>query len=112
VRRFREVFMFLTIRTYRIAEGSAVELGRIAQTEFLRQIETLPGFHEYYLIEAEGDRLASVGTFESRESAEESNRLAAEWVQSRLRGAVQTDAAVTEGRVLVSSRARPRQAAA
>ena len=46
--------------------------------------------------------IGSVGIFDSRESVEESDRIADAWIQERLGGVV-SDVTVTEGEVLFSS---------
>ena len=96
--------MFVTMRTYKIVRGEAVDSARIVQGGFVGEIERLPGFRAYYLIEdPDGKRLGSVSVFDNRESAAESDRIAAEWVKAQLQGVVLAGTALTEGRVLVSS---------
>jgi len=44
----------------------------------------MPGFVEYYLVDAGEEVGFSISVFETQEQAEESNRRAAEWVKQNL----------------------------
>jgi heme-degrading monooxygenase HmoA len=96
--------MFMTIHTYKIVKGDPLDIARIAQSEFLAKLETLPGFRQFHLLEGEdGEHLGGVGIFETREAAHEADRIAAEWIEGKLEGASLSDALITEGPVIVSS---------
>jgi len=49
----------------------------------LAEMQALPGFVSYYFVDVgeAGDRMISLSVFETSEAAEESNRVAAKWVQ-------------------------------
>ena len=94
--------MFTTIRMYKVLDRKVMdEAIRAVQNEFLPTVSALPGFLEYELIDA-GDRLASISTFESRESAEESSRRSAQFLKEhpKLAAAI-TDRQITEGETKV-----------
>ena len=48
-----------------------------------RLISGIDGFRAYYLVRADGATV-SVNVFDDREGAEESNRIAAQWVRENL----------------------------
>jgi heme-degrading monooxygenase HmoA len=76
----------------------------LAQDAFLRRLEELPGFRQYHLIEGDdGNHIASISVFDTREGAQASEELAAEWVQTGLGAARLSKPTITEGSVLVSS---------
>ena len=51
----------MTIHTYKIVKGDPLDIARIAQSEFLTKLETLPGFRQFHLIEGEDGELLIVG---------------------------------------------------
>ena len=71
--------MHISIRRYKTK--SSAEVTRRVKEEFVTLISKAPGFVAYYGIEAGADVWASVSIFDTQAQAEESNRLAADWVQ-------------------------------
>jgi hypothetical protein len=73
--------MYATLREYEGIE-SPEDLQRLLKDGLLAEMEALPGFVAYYFVDVgdAGDRMISLTIFESSEAAEQSNRLAAEWV--------------------------------
>jgi hypothetical protein len=68
----------------------------------LPRLRELPGFGGYYLIDAGGGVLTSVGLFESSAQAHESTRLAAQWVreEQKLEDALPNTPKITAGPVI------------
>ena len=71
--------MHISIRRYKTK--SSAEVTRLVKEEFVTLISKAPGFVAYYGIEAGADVWASVSIFDTQAQAEESNRLAADWVK-------------------------------
>jgi hypothetical protein len=79
---FSEFSMYATLREYEGIENPE-DLQRLLKDGLLAEMEALPGFVAYYFVDVgdAGDRMISLTIFESREAAEQSNRLAGEWVE-------------------------------
>jgi heme-degrading monooxygenase HmoA len=78
--------MFAAIRYYQADPPSIDEVVRRVQEEFVPLIREMRGFVSYFILvpsEREED-IVSVSVFEDQQSAEESNRKAAEWVVQNL----------------------------
>jgi hypothetical protein len=76
--------MYASIRRYKTE--SAKEVARLVNEEFVPQIKNLPGFLAYYVIDTGEGMMASISVFETKDGAEESNRMAASWVKQSLPG--------------------------
>src|SRR6266540_2333123 len=76
--------MYATVRRYEgIDKVRSEEVTRKVGDSLLPRLRELPGFGGYYLIDAGGGVLTSVGLFESSAQAHESTRLAAQWVREQ-----------------------------
>jgi quinol monooxygenase YgiN len=78
--------MFAAIRYYQADPPSVDEAIRRVQEDFVPLIRDMRGFVSYFILvpsEREQD-IVSVSVFEDQQSAEESNRKAAEWVVQNL----------------------------
>jgi hypothetical protein len=63
---------------------------------------TLPGFNGYYLIEAGNGVISSVGFFDTAAHAEESTRVASNWLrEERLETALPNAPKITNGEVVL-----------
>jgi hypothetical protein len=80
--------MFASVRRYRLGPGTAGDVAQRVRMDFVDQVSKVPGFLAYYLIDEGDDRMASVNVFEDRSGAEESNRLAARWLEQENFGAL------------------------
>jgi hypothetical protein len=60
-----------------------------------------PGFVAYYTIEGEDGTVVSIGVYESKEEAERSNQIAAEWTKENSSQFVRKPPKITRGEVLV-----------
>ena len=77
------------------------ELTRKVGDSLLPRLREVPGFGGYYLIDAGGGVLTSVGLFESSAQAHESTRLAAQWVrEQKLKDALPNTPKITAGPVV------------
>ena len=76
--------MYLSIRTYRLGRGSIEDAMHRVDRDMAEAFANEPGFVAYEVART-GDRtVASVTTFTTREQADRSNDLAAEWVADEL----------------------------
>ncbi|MDB6121159.1 MAG: hypothetical protein JWQ71_152 [Pedosphaera sp.] len=93
--------MHASIRRYK--KTATAELTRRVNQEFLPLISNAPGFVAYYAIDAGDGVWASVSVFDSREGAERSNRLAAEWIAKNLPSSTTGQPEITAGEVVAHS---------
>jgi hypothetical protein len=95
--------MFATIRRYEaIDQARTNELVKKADETFLPSVRELPGFSGYYLIEAGNGVMSSIGFFDTAEHADESTRLASNWVrEQKLETALPNPPKITSGEVVV-----------
>ena len=94
--------MFATIRRYETIDQSRTsELVKKADETLLPQLSELPGFSGYYLIEAGNGVMSSVSFFDTPEHADESTRVAANWVRdSKFETALPSAPKITTGEVV------------
>ena len=76
--------MFASVRRYRLERGSIDELLRLVDSDFAETVQELDGFVEYQLVECGNGEIVTITTFTDRASAEESMRLAADWIRDTL----------------------------
>jgi hypothetical protein len=95
--------MFATIRRYEAIDQSRTsELVTKADETLLPSLTELPGFSGYYLIEAGSGVMSSIGLFDTKAHADESTRLASEWVrEQKLETALPNAPKITSGEVVV-----------
>lgn len=95
--------MYATIRRYDATDQTRTnELVKKAEETLLPRLSELPGFSGYHLIEADNGVISSVGFFDTAEHAEESGRVASNWVrEEKLETALPNPPKVTSGKVLV-----------
>jgi hypothetical protein len=68
---------------------------------FVPIISKAPGFVAYYVVDAGNDVVASVSVFQDQAGAEESNRMAADWVKENIASLVSGAPEITAGAVTV-----------
>jgi heme-degrading monooxygenase HmoA len=79
--------MFASIRTYTI-EGSTTtddaynKTRQMIERDFLPQVQDIPGFHGYYLLRGDKNRLTTISLFDREAGAAESVRRAAEYTRT------------------------------
>ena len=100
--------MYASIRSYSLkpntSRANLEKLAHQVEHDFVGKIERLPGFHGYYMCSAEG-RLLTVSLFETKASASESTRIAADFVKNTKLPVALGGVEVTEGELLVSREA-------
>jgi hypothetical protein len=101
--------MYLVVRSYEQSDPRFGEEGfRRVREELVPILSEIDGFVSYYsAYDRERGRVTSVNVYETKEAAEESNRLAVEWGQKNLAimGTVNPTAWV--GEVLVAAEGLP-----
>ncbi len=76
--------MFAVIRHYRFNPKDGAEIDRRIREEFVPIVKSARGFVRYYWLDTGDGEGASVGVFKDKAGAEESVRLAADYVKEHL----------------------------
>ena len=92
--------MYTTVRRYENVTDPR-QVGRQVEESFLPIVSDLPGFIAYYFVDAGGGVMLSISVFQSKESAEESNRRAAVLVREKLASAMPAAPQISAGEVIV-----------
>jgi hypothetical protein len=95
--------MFATIRRYEAIDQSRTsELVKQADETLLPSLSELPGFQGYYLIDAGNGIVSSVSFFDTSAHADESTRVASQWVhEQKLETVLPNPPKITRGEVAV-----------
>ena len=94
--------MHATIRRYdAIDQTRTTELVKKAENTLLPSLGKLPGFKDYYQIEAGNGAFSSVCIFDTAEHAEESSRVVSAWVREEKLQTALPNAPITGGTVVV-----------
>ena len=95
--------MFATVRRYEGVDSSKVdELTKRVGESLAPKLSKLPGFSSYFLIDTGNGVMSSIGLFETSTQADESTRVASEWVRDeKLENVLQNPPKVTDGEVIV-----------
>ncbi len=95
--------MHATVRRYEGVDQSRTdELTKKVGDNLLPSLSKLPGFEGYYLIEAGNGVMSSIGFFDTSAHADESTRVAANWVRDeKLETALPNPPKITDGEVIV-----------
>jgi hypothetical protein len=70
--------------TYEIKSGSFQELADLAQDGMLRKFRDQPGFIRYGLADLGDKKALSISLWETRQEADSSTRVAADWVRENI----------------------------
>ena len=97
--------MYAAIRRYQVEPGSVDEVKRGIGEDFLPTIKEVSGFQAYYVVDAGDGRLATVSVFEDRAGAEESTRMAADWIRQNMASLIPNPPEVLEWEVVVHEEA-------
>jgi hypothetical protein len=94
--------MHATVRRYEgVDQNRTEELTKKVGETLLPSLSKLPGFSGYYLIEAGDGVMSSIGFFDTSTQADESTRVAANWVRSeKLEMALPNPPKITGGEVI------------
>ena len=95
--------MHATVRRYEGVDQSRTdELTKKVDESLMPRLSELPGFEGYYLIEAGNGVMSSIGLFDNSAQADESTRVAANWVrEEKLETALPNPPKITDGEVIV-----------
>ena len=94
--------MHATVRRYEgVDQSRTEELTKKVDETLLPRLSNLPGFEGYYLIEAGNGVMSSIGLFDTSAQADESTRVAANWVrEEKLETALPNPPKITDGEVI------------
>jgi hypothetical protein len=95
--------MFATVRRYEGIEPSNIdELTKKIDESLAPKLSKLPGFSSYFVIDTGNGVMSSIGVFETSAQANDSTRVASEWVRDeKLERILQNPPRVTDGEVIV-----------
>jgi hypothetical protein len=95
--------MFATLRRYEGIDASHMdELTKKVGESLAPRLSKLPGFSGYFLIDTGEGVMSSIGLFDTSTQANESTRVASEWVRDeKLERILQNPPKVTDGEVIV-----------
>jgi hypothetical protein len=95
--------MFATVRRYEGIDASKIEqLKKSVDESLAPKLSKLPGFSSYFLIDTGNGVVSSVGVFDTSAQANESTRLASEWVRDqKLEEILQNPPKVTDGEIIL-----------
>jgi len=93
--------MFAVIRRYNTHENSGQKIEQRVREGFVPLISKLPGFISYDVMRSTDGTMIAVSIFESRQVAEDSNRLASDWVHENLASLIRTAPVILSGDVIV-----------
>jgi hypothetical protein len=92
--------MFVSVRKYH--SSSVAEVTRRVQEGFLPLLRQSPGFMAYYVVDGGDGWLTSISLFEDRAGAENSTRLAADWVRENIAALFDGAPDVVQGEAVVA----------
>ncbi len=93
--------MYVSVRRYEMDAETVDELMRRVEEGFVPIISNAPGFIAYYALDAGEGVVASISIFTDQAGAEESTRLAADYVKENLAALLQFLPEITAGEVKV-----------
>lgn len=93
--------MHAVIRRYKVRLGTVASAAQHAESSLLPQMNKLPGFVAYYLLDAGDSVVASISICETRDGADAAAGLAAEWFRSDWPSFKLIPPEITDGEVLV-----------
>lgn len=93
--------MFASIRRYKMEPSLVDELVRRVEEGFVPIISKAQGFISYYAVDAGNGMFASVSVFEDQNGAEQSNKMAANYVKDNLSSILTNPPDITAGEVRV-----------
>lgn len=89
--------MFAVIRHYRFDKKDSAEIDRLIREQFVPLIRTASGFVRYYWLDTGDGEGASFGVFKDKAGADESVRVAAEFVRTSMSKLLREKPEIIEG---------------
>jgi hypothetical protein len=89
--------MFAVVRHYHFDKTDSKEIDRLVQDEFVPLLKKAKGFVRYYWLDTGAGEGASFSVFKDKAGADESVRLAAQFVKSKMAKYVTQKPEVIEG---------------
>ena len=89
--------MFAVIRHYNFDQKDSAEIDRLIQDQFVPIISKAQGFVRYYWLDTGAGEGASFGVFKDKAGADESVRLAADFVRTKMAALLRQKPEVIEG---------------
>ena len=97
--------MYCVVRQYKLKASQEIDpLVETVRSGFLPMVSGQPGFIGYSVAHSEQGDLVTTGFFQDKAAAENSTRLAADWVRDNLAGAVEGPPKVIQGEVRIQER--------
>ncbi len=97
--------MYSVVRVYKMKSvGDIDKVVDTTRTGFLPIVTKAPGFIAYTMAAAPDGALVTIGMFADRAGAEESTRLASDWVRDNLAWSVEGPPKIAEGEVRIQER--------
>ena len=93
--------MYISVRRYEMHHPGAVDELMRRVEGFVPTISKVPGFIAYYALDAGGGVIASISIFWHQAGAEESNRMAADYVKANLASLLPNPPQITVGELKV-----------
>ena len=91
--------MFAVIRHYHFDKKDSAEIDRLIQDQFVPIIRKAKGFVRYYWLDTGAGEGASFGVFKDKAGADESVRLAADFVRTKMAALLKQKPEVIEGSI-------------
>jgi quinol monooxygenase YgiN len=91
--------MHVAVRRYQMDPASVDEVMRQVNEGFIPIIKDADGFLAYYALNAGAGEIATVSVFENQAGAEESIRMAADWIRQNLAALLPNPPEITAGEV-------------
>jgi len=76
--------MYLVVRNYKRISGNRQILSNMINSEFVPLISKVKGFVDYYCLYPNDSGLVTISVFQDAQGANESVKLAADWVEKNL----------------------------
>jgi len=89
--------MFAVVRHYHFDKKDSKEIDRLVQDEFVPLIKKAKGFVRYYWLDTGAGEGASFSVFKDKAGADESVRLAADFIKTKMSKVVMQKPEVIEG---------------
>ena len=89
--------MFAVIRHYHFDKSDSAEIDRLIEEQFVPIIRNAQGFVRYYWLDTGAGEGASCGVFEDKAGADESVRLAADFVRTKMAKLLREKPEIIEG---------------